>query len=184
MSDSRTTTSSSAELTTSVASPPPGGLPLRQTMKTFPTGVTVLTVGHPFPHGMTANAFTSVSLEPPLVLCCVSREAGMRKAIMSAGFFGISILSSHQEDIARHFADRHRPSGASQFDRIDWSPGELTDAPLLNGAAAWLECATAQEHEAGDHSIIVGEVLTTRMSSQQRALLFFAGSFHAIAQQR
>lgn len=183
MSDGRTTTAHSSAPSTAQTlgtGAQTTGLPLRHTMKAFATGVTVMTVGSPFPHGMTANAFTSVSLEPPLVLCCVKRNAGMREAMAAAGRFGVSILSSDQEDVARYFADRDRPSGHSQFDRVGWRAGALTDAPLLNGAAAWLECAIAQEHEAGDHSIIVAEVLASHARPQHRALLFFGGRFHAL----
>lgn len=159
---------------------------LREVMGQFATGVTVITAGTGANcHGMTANAFTSVSLDPPLVLCCVSRAARMHEVIMSAQSFAISILAAEQQAEAKHFADWKRPSGMAQFASVAWERGHRTGAPLLKGALAWLECELFKCYEAGDHSIFLGQVLSsTRGNAEgeimpsESALLFFAGGFH------
>ena len=94
----------------------------------------MVTVGGDEPHGMTANSFSAVSLDPPLVLVCVGRDAVMHQALSRAGAFGISVLAADQEAVARYFADRRRPLGREQFEFADWRPGARTGAPLLAGA--------------------------------------------------
>ena len=153
---------------------------LRQVMAQFATGVTVLTAGGEACHGMTANAFTSVSLDPPMVLCCVSRAARMHEAITSARSFAVSVLAGDQREQARHFADWRRPRGLAQFDAVDWFVGPRTGAPLLAGALAWLECELVQAYDGGDHSIFLGEVLSSSRGMGLQALLFFGGNFHQV----
>jgi len=153
---------------------------LRGVLGRFATGITVLTVGGATPHGMTANAFTSVSLHPPLVLVCVGREAIMHDTILTAGTFAVSVLHGGQEAVARYFSDRRRPRGAAQFDAVGWVPGPITGAPLLVGGLAWVECALEDSHRGGDHSIFVGRVLGTARSDDLDALLFFGGGYHRL----
>ncbi|WP_424923279.1 flavin reductase family protein [Amycolatopsis arida] len=153
---------------------------LREVMAQFATGVTVLTAGGRDGHGMTANAFSSVSLDPPLVLCCVSRAARMHEAIMAAQSFAVSILGAEQQELARYFADWKRPRGRAQFDAVDWQRGPRTGAPLLTGALAWLECELVKVYAGGDHSIFLGEVLDCSRGTGPEALLFFGGDFHQI----
>ncbi|MGK4584706.1 flavin reductase family protein [Kitasatospora sp. HPMI-4] len=166
-----------------VTSPLPGCstvLPgsLRETMARFATGITVLTTGGEYVHGMTANAFSSVSLEPPLVLCCVARTATMHEAITVTRSFALSVLGAEQEHLARYFADRSRPRGAAQFHGVDWRPGPFTGAPLLSDSLAWLECKLAERYDGGDHSIFLGEVLASDWADDRQALLFYGGGFH------
>ncbi|WP_158851446.1 flavin reductase family protein [Saccharothrix deserti] len=153
---------------------------LRDAMSRFATGITVLTVGGEQTHGMTANAFSSVSLDPPLVLCCVSRTAVMHDAITNTKRFAVSIMGAEQEPTARYFADRRRPRGAAQFEAVDWLPGPRTGAPLLSGALAWVECELTQWYEGGDHSIFLGQVLSCSRSEGTRALLFYGSQFHQV----
>ncbi|MBG0856944.1 flavin reductase family protein [Streptomyces spinoverrucosus] len=153
---------------------------LRETLSRFATGVIVLSVGGENIHGMTANAFSSVSLEPAKVLCCVSHSAVMHKSIMSAQRFGISVLGAEQEHLARHFADKNRPLGHEQFTGFDWTPGPVTQSPLLKGAIAWLECELAEYHDSGDHSIFIGDVVNASSSQGTAGLLFFKGGFQQI----
>lgn len=162
---------------------------LREVMSRFATGVTVLTAGNgDASHGMTANAFTSVSLDPPLVLCCVSRAARMHETILSADSFAVSILGADQLEVAKYFADWQRPSGRAQFDAVHWERGQRTGAPLLAGALAWLECELVKAYDGGDHSIFLGEVLSSHRNTDPGgtppadtdALLFFAGDFHRL----
>lgn len=151
---------------------------LREVMARFATGITVLTACGPHGHGMTANAFSSLSLDPPLVLCCVARAARMHTAITSAGTFAVSMLGAEQRDLAKYFADWHRPTGLAQFDSVDWTEGARTGAPLLDGALAWLECRVTDTFEGGDHSIFVGEVLAASRGDAQDCLVFFDGGYH------
>ncbi len=159
------------------ATPVGGDRGLRAAMRHFPTGVTVLTTGGPYLHGMTANAFLSVSLSPATVLCCVNHGARMHDAIAGAGFFAVSVLAGDQEAVARHFADRDRPAGAAEFDPVAWWPGPRTGAPLLAGALAWIECQLAAVHDGGSHAILLGRVLGTDCVAARDPLLFFRGTF-------
>jgi flavin reductase (DIM6/NTAB) family NADH-FMN oxidoreductase RutF len=107
------------------------------------------------PCGLTATAIASVSLEPLLVLACIERDADTHDCIGAAGYFSINILESSQERIARRFA-------ASQVD--DKFQGiafhtEATGAPIFDEALAWIDCRVWAEHEAGDHTIFIGEVM-------------------------
>jgi flavin reductase (DIM6/NTAB) family NADH-FMN oxidoreductase RutF len=150
---------------------------LRNVFGTFATGVTVVTVGGTAPHGMTANSFTTVSLEPPLVLVCVERSAVMHRSLSATGRFGVSVLASDQETVARHFANKRRPLGRAQFDAVDWESGPLTGAPLMSGALAHFECELWRRYEGGDHSIFVGLLLGSDRRPDQDALLFCHGRF-------
>jgi flavin reductase (DIM6/NTAB) family NADH-FMN oxidoreductase RutF len=147
-------------------------------MKWFATGVTVVTTGGPTPEGMTANAFTSVSLAPPLVLVCVKRSAAIHQAVLDRGSFAISVLSAGQENVGRYFADHSRPRGRREFEAVGSSPGHHTGAPVIHGALAWIECALAAAYEGGDHSIFLGSVLASSRGPARDALLFFGGGFH------
>lgn len=150
---------------------------MRRILGTFATGVTVVTVGGDNPHGMTANSFTAVSLEPPLVLVCVERQAIMHTSLQDSGAFAISVLAGHQERVARHFADRRRPLGKEQFDAVEWLPGPLTGAPLITGALAHFECEVWRAYDGGDHTIFLGNLLSLARDEGDDALLFVHGTF-------
>jgi flavin reductase (DIM6/NTAB) family NADH-FMN oxidoreductase RutF len=153
---------------------------LREVMAAFATGVTVLTAAGARCHGMTANAFTSVSLDPPLVLCCVARTARMHDAITSARCFAVSLLGAGQEDVARYFSDKRRPRGLVQFDAVGWTPGPHTGAPLLADSLGWLECELVESYDGGDHSVFIGRVLASNRGAGQSGLVFFGGGFHQV----
>ena len=153
---------------------------LRHAFGAFATGVTVVTVGGTRPHGMTANSFTTVSLDPPLVLVCVGRDAVMHHALTTTEHFGVSVLAAHQETVARHFADRRRPLGAGQFEYVDWLPGPLTGAPLIVDALATFECELWRCYDGGDHTIFVGTLLAMDRHTEENALLFCHGRFGAL----
>jgi flavin reductase len=160
------------------------GWAMRDVMGLFATGITVVTAGADHPHGMTANAFSSVSLDPPLVLVCVARSAVMHDAILGVGSYTVSMLGGDQEPVARYFADRTRPAGMAQFDQIPWRPGPRTGAPVLEGSLAWLECKLARVYEGGDHSIFLGRVLSMGRVRDGHALLFFGGGYHRLVRLR
>jgi flavin reductase (DIM6/NTAB) family NADH-FMN oxidoreductase RutF len=158
--------------------PEPHRGPLREVMGRFATGVTIVSAGGPVPHGMTANAFTSVSLTPPLVLVCVKRSAAIHQVMLDCRSFAVSVLSAGQEQVARYFADHSRPRGVDEFDGVSWTPGPETGAPVIDGALAWLECVLTAIHEGGDHSILLGSVMASGHGPDDDALLFFGGGFH------
>ncbi|MGM1064166.1 carboxyl transferase domain-containing protein [Saccharothrix sp. Mg75] len=154
---------------------------LRQVMSRFATGVVVIGVGGEHIHGMTANAFTSVSLDPPLVVCCVAHTAVMHRAISSTGRFAVSVLDAAQQDLARHFADKDRPLGPAQFADVRWTPGERTGAPVLDDALAWLECDLERAVDCGDHTLFIGTVLAAGRGEGRDGLLFFDGGYHTLS---
>jgi flavin reductase (DIM6/NTAB) family NADH-FMN oxidoreductase RutF len=131
---------------------------------------------------MTANAFTSVSLDPPQVLCCVAHSAVMHRAISGSAHFAVSVLRAEQEATARYFADKARPLGPAQFATVGWRPGPRSGAPLISGSLAWLECELTEAHASGDHTIFIGTVLGASCGDDGHGLLFFGGGFHRIEQ--
>jgi flavin reductase (DIM6/NTAB) family NADH-FMN oxidoreductase RutF len=134
----------------------------RRAIGHFASGVTVVTtVSKGVDHAMTASAFVSVSLEPILVLVCVDKEARFRDAVLESGKWGVSILAEGQRRAADWFAMKGRPL-IGQLDRFPHHRGDLTGAPLLDGAVAWLECRTTAVHDGGDHDIVVAAVLSAR----------------------
>lgn len=155
--------------------PAPDEPELRAVLGRFATGLTVVSAGCERPHGMTLNAFSSVSLDPPLVLVCVLRTARTHAAICAAGSFAVSVLDSGQEGLARYFAASQRPEGSRQFDVAPWRAGRHTGAPLLDGALAWLECSCVAEYPGGDHTIFLGKVLFAS-SAAGEPLLFLDGT--------
>jgi flavin-dependent trigonelline monooxygenase, reductase component len=148
------------------------GLSLRTVMSCFPTGVTVVATrnfdGRPL--GLTVNSFTSVSLDPPLVLVCINKDANSHDPLLAAGGFTVSILSGAQADIAARFATR--PS-QGRFDAIEWSPAPSGN-PVLARCAAWLDCSIHEVLTAGDHTIVLGRVQGAHWTDQP-ALLFHRG---------
>ena len=158
---------------------------LRKVYGAFATGVTVVTVGGPVPHAMTANSFTTVSLDPPLVLVCVEHQAVMHDSLRTAGRFGVSVLGASQAGVARWFADRSRPLGQEQFDEVDWHPGRCTSAPLISGAIAYVECELWRAYDGGDHTIFLGRVLAAEHGTPgEEALLFHGGRFRLVEKAR
>jgi flavin reductase len=132
---------------------------LRHVMGHFASGVTIATtLHHGIKHAMTATAVCSVSLEPPLVLVCVGKASRFHGAILKAENWCLSLLTVHQEPVARHFSSSGRDL-LSQFDHVPHTPSPLSGTPLIDGALAWLECTTYGRHDGGDHTIVVGEIV-------------------------
>jgi flavin reductase len=150
----------------------------RDAVGMFTTGITVVSArAGGLGHGMTANSFTSVSLDPLLVLVCVVRDAVMHKVLDDVGRFGVSVLGAGQEDLARYFSDPTRPMGMAQFLPLDWRPGPVTGAPLLDGALAWLECDVEAACPGGDHTVFLGRVLGVELGEAGGPLLYFGGEY-------
>jgi flavin reductase len=153
----------------------------RSALGAFATGVTVITSrGEEHSYGMTANAFSSLSLDPPLVLVCVISGTTGAATIESNRNFAVNILGAHQEPISRYFASRDRPQGATAFDEIPHRES-ATGCPIIDGVAGYLDCRLAAAHEAGDHVIYVGEVLALGYDSDVEPLVFHGGSYCKVA---
>jgi flavin reductase len=132
--------------------------------------------------GMTADSFTVVSTDPPLVLVAVRRGSTMLNHIRAAGCFAASVLADHQADVARWFASRKRPV-VGQFDLVSWRPGPATGAPVLDDALAFVDCRTDQVLVAGDHELVLGEVLASgRNSGQSEPLVRFRRDYARLIQ--
>jgi flavin reductase (DIM6/NTAB) family NADH-FMN oxidoreductase RutF len=147
----------------------------------FATGITVVTtVVDGIAHAMTVNAFTSVSLDPVLVLFCPEKAARFHDAVTAAGTWAVSVLGEENEDASRWFATRGREL-KGQLDGWPSSPGPCTGAPILDGAIAALECRTHAVHDGGDHSIVVGQVLgVSRPDPDGSPLLYYDGGYHRV----
>jgi flavin reductase (DIM6/NTAB) family NADH-FMN oxidoreductase RutF len=148
---------------------------LRRVMGHFATGVTVVTAaeaGTGRPYGLTANAVASVSLEPPLVLACVEVGSDTHPHIRRAGAFAISILAAGQETLARRFAAQEV---AEKFSGVGYRR-EVTGAPVLEDALAWVDCRLWAEYLGGDHTIFVGEVLAGD-ARDGAPLIFYRGGY-------
>jgi 3-hydroxy-9,10-secoandrosta-1,3,5(10)-triene-9,17-dione monooxygenase reductase component len=146
-------------------------------MGSFPTGVTVVTVGSAdgTMHGITVNSFSSVSLDLTLVLVCLNWASPSLGLIERAGAFVVNVLSVGQKDISRWFANRYRPAGSTMFDGVPFEPG-VTGSPVPVDAAASFDCRLRQSHHAGDHMIVLGEVVALVHRPQLEPLVFHGGN--------
>lgn len=147
---------------------------LRTALGQFATGVTAI-VGRDLTGvlvGLTANSFTSVSLDPPLVLWSLRKAARCYEAFRATEFFLINVLAADQVDVARRFS----AAAADRFAGVSWSPSPTCALPVLEGVSAWFECRSINRHDGGDHTIFIGEVCS--FSHAERApLLFHAGGY-------
>lgn len=150
---------------------------LRDALGSFATGVTVVTCldaeGRPF--GLTVNSFTSVSLEPPLLLVCISKRARCAPAIRTAGHFAVNVLQTGQQPASIRFSTRDE----DRFGGTPWSTGE-TGAPLLLESLAVFECERSAVHDGGDHDIVVGRVVRASFDPHLDPLLYFRGSYRRL----
>jgi flavin reductase (DIM6/NTAB) family NADH-FMN oxidoreductase RutF len=160
--------------------PTPDAQPFREALRTFTTGVTVVTsAGGEPPCGITANAFTSVSLVPPLVLVCLSAASSAVWTIARNGVFAVNVLSAEQEWLSRRFASPSRPRGFAALCDVLHHTG-ATGAPILDGVASWLDCRLDEMRAAGDHVIVIGEVLDFDSAPDREPLVFHAGRYRAV----
>jgi len=153
----------------------------RQAMGSFPTGVTVVTVASDdgSMYGITVNSFSSVSLDPMLVLVCLNATSRGVSLIERAGAFVVNVLSAGQQDISCWFADRYRPAGSTMFDGVPFEPG-VTGCPVLVDATASFDCRLRQSHRAGDHLIVLGEIVALVHRPHLEPLIFHAGSYKSL----
>lgn len=149
---------------------------LRRVMGHFATGVTVITTVSKdgAPYGLTANAFTSVSLEPPLLLVSVDRKAESFPYFEESKVFTVNILRDNQEAISRRFA----VSGGKKFEGIAYHIGG-NGAPILDDALAHIECRLYAAHDGGDHMIYLGEIMEAE-TREGKPLLFYRGGYRSL----
>ena len=145
----------------------------RDALAQFATGVTIVCTRAPDRRyvGFTANSFNSVSLSPPLVLWSLARRSASLPAFEASQRYAINVLSAQQVDLARRFSRPHADRFAGVAHRLGWS-----DAPLIDGCIAWLECRHHALHRAGDHVLFIGEVVTVERSHGP-GLVFHHGCF-------
>ena len=153
----------------------------RQAAGQFASGIVVVTTRGG--HAMTVSAFTSVSLDPPLVLFCAEKIARFHDAVLAEGSWAVSILAEDDEKAARWLATRGRPLDG-QLDGVAHHPGPVTGAPVLDDALAVLECRTAAVHDGGDHSIVVGRVdgvAGTAGPAARGPLVHYSGAYRRLS---
>jgi 3-hydroxy-9,10-secoandrosta-1,3,5(10)-triene-9,17-dione monooxygenase reductase component len=150
----------------------------RNVLGRLPTGVVVVTGGDPeHPTGLVVGSFMSVSLEPPLVAVSPAKTSTSWPAVEAGGFFCANVLADGQEALARQFAT----PGVDKFQGVTWEPAPATGAPLLEGVAAWIDCRIHERYEAGDHWLVLGEVVELSLNGNGGALVFHGGAFRPLA---
>jgi flavin reductase (DIM6/NTAB) family NADH-FMN oxidoreductase RutF len=146
-----------------------GGDELRNVMRLIPAPVAVVTVDLEGERlGLTVASLVSLSLEPPLVGVAIRREAALHELLRRAGEFGVSILAEGQDHLAQHFARGVPPIALWQGIPVREGDGP----PLLDDALAWLRCRLRDEHETGDHTFFVGELVEAEAGRAERALVY------------
>ena len=154
---------------------------LRRALGCFVTGVTVITTiaADGEPRGFTANSFTSVSLDPPLVLACIARRAGSFDVFRNARAFAVNILQEDQRDLSATFASSSKPD---KFAGLQWTTSKA-GSPLLPACSAWLDCEMHEQIEAGDHVILIGRVVDFAHSPRM-PLGYYSGSYVGFGMER
>lgn len=145
----------------------------RKVMGQFATGVTVVTAQTPDgrPHGLTANAFMSVSLDPPLVLVSIDKKTDTHGYLHEAGVFCVNILREEHQELSDRFASKH----PDKFEGVSHTT-KHSGAPVLEEALAWIDCRVVNRFEGGDHTLFLGEVLGLEHRGG-RPLLFYGGKY-------
>lgn len=154
----------------------------RRVVGHFATGVTVVTTWWEDRHyAMTANSFTSVSLDPVLALVAIERRARFHDAVLASGAWAVNVLADDQEDASRWFATRGRPHDESYMGTFSFAAGD-TGAALLVGALATMECRTVAAHPGGDHTLLVGEVVAlSEPRTDAGPLVYFKGTYRRLS---
>jgi len=124
---------------------------------------------------MTASSFTSVSLDPPLILVCVYHRAAVLKHLRTSDHLAVNVLREEQRELSEHFARR----GEDRFNRIPWEAGHHGGVPLIPGALATFECGRHSMVDAGDHTIVIAEVLRLECH-EGRPLVYFGSGYHRL----
>ncbi|MEZ5498637.1 MAG: flavin reductase family protein [Steroidobacteraceae bacterium] len=158
---------------------PFGARDFRHALSQFCSGIVIVTGGsRQQPYGFTAQSFMSVSLEPPLIAVCPSRESASWPLIRAGRVFTINVLAEDQRELSRRFAS----ASEDRFAEVDWSAGE-SGTPVLAGVLGHIDCELWAEHDAGDHFLALGHVLGLSVRNQGRGpLLYFRSDYGGFAQ--
>jgi flavin reductase (DIM6/NTAB) family NADH-FMN oxidoreductase RutF len=153
------------------------GEQFRRACSRFATGILIATVNDAegMPHGMTANSFTSVSLNPPLVLFCIDNSCRLLPHFQQATHFGLNVLSAEQQDLSTQFSRR----GQDRFADLTWRTGR-TGVPLIEATLASFECERRELITAGDHQIVLGEVVACEYH-EGAPLIYYHSRYRHIA---
>ena len=149
-------------------------------MRQWATGVTVVSVlQQGIRHGMTVNSFTSLSLHPPLVLISLERGTRTHELLLESGFFGVTILSSHQQEISDRFAGRYseeqdRYAGLETFTLI-------SGAPFLEGGIAFFDCRVIHSHQAATHTLFIGDVMAVDVRQRHPPLIYYNRDYRGLS---
>ena|SRR5436305_10814736 len=146
-------------------------------MRFVPHNVAVLAVDHDGDRmGVTISSLVSLSLEPPLIGISVGNQASLYEFLRSAGRFSVSLLGDGQEDLARRFASGRPP--LVHWDGVAMREGRF--APLIDGALGWIEATTRAEHDAGDHTLFIADVVSVERGQAPSALMYRDRSYHSL----
>lgn len=146
----------------------------RDVLGRFASGVTVVTtVSNGVPVGMTCQSFSSVSLDPPLVLFVPAKTSRAWPLIQRAGRFCVNFLGADQAELSNAMASR----GVDKFTGVSWQPSEVTGSPVFEGVLGHVDCAIHAVHEAGDHYVVIGRVLGLVATDGEKPLLFYQGQY-------
>lgn len=152
---------------------------LRALMRHYPQGVAILTVDHDGERmGVTVSSMVSLSLEPPLIGVSVGKQASVYELLRRAGKFGISLLGSEHEGLAKRFAAGFPP--IVHWQGVETRDGPAGIAPLIGHARGWLECRTVAEHDVGDHTFFVAQILSVALGAARGGLIYHDRSYHAL----
>ncbi|MGH3729116.1 MAG: flavin reductase family protein [Micromonosporaceae bacterium] len=140
----------------------------------FPSGVAVVTARHNgYVHGITVNAFSSLSLQPPQVLVCVARLSRLNEFVLQSNAFAVNILASDQQELSGRFARPGREP-VTMLDAIGVASYQRsTGSPIIEGVAAFFDCTVVMACESGDHSVFMGDVLAADADADREPLLYF-----------
>jgi flavin reductase (DIM6/NTAB) family NADH-FMN oxidoreductase RutF len=148
---------------------------LKEVMRIYPQGVTVVTTGETEPpKGITVSSFTSVSLDPPLVMISIAKGSALHDTFVKAAKFAINFLADDQKSVSDRFAGRSGPR--ERFEGLRYK-ADTAGCPIIDGARACIECSSWRVYEGGDHSIIVGEVLAARVLNSKRPLVYYSQQY-------
>jgi 3-hydroxy-9,10-secoandrosta-1,3,5(10)-triene-9,17-dione monooxygenase reductase component len=144
----------------------------REALGHFVSGVTVITaMDRGEPVGLAANSFSSLSLDPPLVLFCAGLSSTTWPRIKAAGRFCVNVLEERQEALSRQFAGK-----GDKFHGVGWRAAALSGAPILDNVLTWIDCVIDAEHDAGDHIIVVGRVVEIKINDG-KPLVYYRGGY-------
>ncbi|MGH7876768.1 MAG: flavin reductase family protein [Candidatus Dormibacteraceae bacterium] len=159
---------------------PVAGIPAeryRHVLGHFATGVAVVTTKHESkPIGMTVQAFSALSLDPPMVLFCARRGSRSWSRIEAVGHLCVNLLSQDQEQLAMRFAT----TKIDKFESVAWTPSEGSGSPILTAALAWIDCRIVATHPGGDHQVVICEVNDLGAEPSRRPLLFYRSEYQKL----